>query len=88
MIPFLFFSPGGVLPRICFRSANAKDMFFDQQHSIMARKHRKKDGELFLIPDHLSDDDIKAAGVPLSPRRERQAKLRASSITAAAPARP
>jgi predicted acylesterase/phospholipase RssA len=51
----------------------------DACHLYKTYKHRKKKDELFLIPDHLSDEDIVAAGVKLSPRRQRlrEARLRA-----------
>jgi predicted acylesterase/phospholipase RssA len=52
-------------------------------------KHRKKKGELFLIPDDLKDEDILDAGVPLSPRRLRlrEARLRSGRPQSVALAR-
>jgi predicted acylesterase/phospholipase RssA len=45
-------------------------------------KEARKPGQVFMIPDDLSDDDIRNAGVPLSLRRIRQAKAAGRPITA------
>jgi|SRR5262245_32278416 len=44
-------------------------------------KEARKPGQVFMIPDDLSDDDIRKAGVPLSLRRIRQAKAAGKDIT-------
>jgi predicted acylesterase/phospholipase RssA len=59
-------------------------------HTLYNRyKTKKKEGELLLIPDHLTDEEIMAAGVPLSPRRQRlrEARLRTGKPQPAALAR-
>jgi predicted acylesterase/phospholipase RssA len=45
-------------------------------------KNRKVPGQVFMIPDDLSDDDIRNAGVPLSRRRIRQALHASRPVTA------